>query len=153
MKDNIVNAFNNFQIADLDHDMIGMCKALVDWLQILRNEIPDEALPVLEKPDNYFKLDPHLPRMELRSNARDFLAAATKKQKEEIDFNIKVKNLYVGVCATAVIYHMPIEKIIEASNVDVEFTREDAKQMLLDNNMSPNWVKEPSGKDFSAIML
>jgi hypothetical protein len=31
--------------------------------------------------------------------------------------------------------------------------RETAKEALLNDNMSPNWLKEPSGKDFTAIML
>jgi hypothetical protein len=28
-----------------------------------------------------------------------------------------------------------------------------AEKVLLDDSMSPNWLKEPSGKDFTAIML
>jgi hypothetical protein len=51
------------------------------------------------------------------------------------------------------IYHMPTEKMVEASLQDKEFTREESKEMLLADNMSPNWLKEPSGKDFTAIML
>jgi hypothetical protein len=151
MKDNLLKALYDFQTCEFDHDMVGMCKAYVDWLKILRQEISGD-LPENEKPDNFYKLDPHLPRMELRENVRDFLAAATKKQKQEVDINVRMLNLYVGVLASMYAYHMPTDKIIEASKLDTEFTRKDAEKLLLDDNMSPNWIKEPSGTDFSAVM-
>lgn len=152
MKENIINAFDQYQISELDHDMIGICKSFVYWLKILRMEITGD-LPNNETPNNFFKLDPHLPKMELRTNVREFLAAATKKQKEEVDLEIRLQNLYVAVLAATYAYHMPTDKIIEASNEDKDVSRKECEEMLLANNMSPNWIKEPSGKDFSAIML
>jgi hypothetical protein len=154
MKDSIINAFDTFQIADFDDDMVGMCKALVDWMKVLRFEIPGEEFPDTkdEIPHNFYKLDPHQPKMELRRNFRK-IAAHYVKNQQEIDFIIQVKNIYIVVLMATYIYHMPTEKMVEASLQDKEFTREEAKEMLLADNMSPNWLKEPSGKDFTAIML
>lgn len=152
MKENIIKAFDQFQIAELDHDMIGICKSFVDWLKLLRQQIVG-SIPTNEPPNNFYKLDPHLPRMELRDNVRRFLAVATKGQNKDIEIDIQLQNLYVAVLAATYAYHMPTDKIIEASDQDKEVSRKECEEMLLANNMSPNWIKEPSGKDFSAIML
>lgn len=152
MKENLIQAFNNFQIADLDDDMVGMCKALVDWIKVIRLELGEEPLPEVEPLQNFYKLDPHQPRMELRKNFRQGLAFATKGQQEG-DYQLKLKNLYVVVISGTYVYHMPTEQIKEAGLKDEEFTREDSKNMLLSDNMSPNWLKEPSGRDFTAIMV
>lgn len=152
MKDSIINAFDNFQIADLDDDMVGMCKALVDWMKVLRAEIPGEEFPAAEAPERFHKMDPHQPRMELRKNLRKMMAHSVKYQTEE-DFATKIKNVYVTVLAATYIYHMPTEKMVEAGKETNEFTRDQSKEILLNDNMSPNWLKEPSGKDFTAIML
>lgn len=152
MKDSIVHAFNTFQITDLDDDLVGMNKAFVDWIKALRTEIPDEEFPAVEPPERFYKMDPHQPKMELRKNLRKMLAHSVKYQTED-DFATKVKNIYVTVLAATYIYHMPTEKIVEASLKENDFTREESKEMLLADNMSPNWLKEPSGKDFTAIML
>lgn len=152
MKDNIIEAFNKFQYADFDDDMVGMCKALVDWIQVIRFEISNETLPEVDPLDNFYKLDPHQPRMELRKNLRHSLAYATKHQEEE-DYITKLKNLYVVLITATYIYHMPTSEIIKAGKEDREFTREDIKDILLADNMSPNWLKDPSGRDFTAIML
>ena len=152
MKENIIQAFDTFQIADLDDDMVGMCKALVDWMKVLRQEIPAEEFPNAEPPERFYKMDPHQPRMELRKSLRKMMAHACKYQQEE-DFNTKVVNVYVTILAGTYIYHMPTDAMVKAGLEDKEFTREDSKEMLLADNMSPNWLKEPSGKDFTAIML
>lgn len=152
MKENIIQAYDAFQIADLDDDMVGMCKSLVDWMKVLRKEIPNEEFPAAEAPSNFYKLDPHQPRMELRKNFRKMAAHAVKYQEEE-DFATKIKNIYVVILAATYIYHMPTEEMVKAGMDNNEFTRDDAKNFLLNDNMSPNWLKEPSGRDFTAIML
>jgi hypothetical protein len=48
---------------------------------------------------------------------------------------------------------MPTEKMVVRSKEPTEITREESQEMLLNDNMSPNWLKEPSGKDFTATML
>ena len=48
---------------------------------------------------------------------------------------------------------MPSEKMAALSLSNEEFTRDMAQALLLEDNMSPNWLKDPSGKDFTAIML
>lgn len=151
MKENIIEAFNNFQIADLDDDMVGMCKALVEWIQVIRHELGEDTLPEIDPLENFYKLDPHQPRMELRKNLRKTLAFAVKGQEE--DEITKLKNIFIVLVSATYIYHMPTFEIVKAGKEDNEFTREDSKRMLLGDNMSPNWLKEPSDRDFTAIML
>jgi hypothetical protein len=151
MNEKMIECFDTFQIADLDDDMISMCKALVDWMVEIRSQIDLNLLPVAEAPFNFYKMDPHQPRMELRKNYRKMLAHAVKYQKEENE-EVKLINIYVTILAGTYIYHMPTQKMIELSAFGT-IDRETAKETLLTDNMSPNWLKEPSGKDFTAIML
>lgn len=151
MNEKIINAFNEFQIADLDDDMVGMCKALVDWMAEVRQQIDPSKLPQPESPHNFYKLDPHQPKMELRKNYRKMCAHAVKYQ-QETDDEIKLINIYVTILAGLYIYHMPVEKMVELSSAG-SIDRAAAQEVLLNDNMSPNWLKEPSGKDFTAIML
>ena len=153
MNDNIIKAFNDFQIADLDDDMVGMCKTLVDWMKVLRVEAPQVTFPDAEAPGGFYKLDPHQPKMELRKTLRKMLSHAVKYQGDDIDNDIKIINIYVVILAATYIYHMPSEKMATLSLSNEEFTRDIAKDVLLNDNMSPNWLKEPSGRDFTAIML
>lgn len=141
MNQNILDAFDNYQIADLNYDVVGICKSLIDWLKILNVELDKDTMFDLEKPENFFKLDPHIPRSDLRTNTRQFLALATKNQKENVEYIKKIKNLYVSVVAAAYVYHLPTDKIIEMSKKNVEYSREDVQKMLLEDNMSPNWIK------------
>jgi len=154
MNQRIINVFNDFQIADLDDDMVGICKTLVDFMKEIRRQIPDEEYPEAEPPHNFYKMQPHQPKMELRKNYRKLLANTVRNQHSIVSHNIKLLNLYVVLLTAAYVYHLPVEKMVELSkNVDGEFTRKESEQLLLDDTMSPNWLKEPSGKDFTAIML
>jgi len=152
MNKDILDSFDTFQVTDLDDDMAGMCKALVDWMKLIRTLVPANLLPAAEPPERFYKLNPHQPKMELRKNLRKMMAHACKYQEEE-DELIKVMNVYVVVLAAIYMYHMPADHLVKASESDSEFTREMAEKVLLDDSMSPNWLKEPSGKDFTAIML
>lgn len=153
MNEKIIKCFDTFQITDLDDDMIGMCQSFVDFMKEIRRQIPDEEFPEAEAPHNFYKLQPHQPKMELRKNYRKMLAYSVKHQ-QETDETIKLLNVFVSLLAGTYLYHMPSEKIAEASKqLDYVFTRSDSEKMLLDDDMSPNWIKEPSGKDFTAIML
>ena len=152
MNENIIKAFNDFQIADLDDDMVGMCKALVDWMKVMREEAPQSTFPNAHAPQNFYKLDPHQPKMELRKNIRKMMAHAVKYQGY-VDDETKIINIYVVTLAASYIYHMPTDKMVDAALDNEVFTREKAQALLLKDNMSPNWLKEPSGNDFTAIML
>jgi len=152
MNENIIKAFNDFQIADLDDDMVGMCKALVDWMKILKTEAPQVSFPDAVAPKNFYKLDPHQPKMELRKTLRKMMASAVKYQGD-VEDETKIINIYVVTLAASYIYHMPTDKMVAAAIDNQEFTRDKAQVLLLEDNMSPNWLKEPSGKDFTAIML
>lgn len=152
MNEKIISCYNNFQIADFDDDMVGICKAIVDFIKTLRNEIRGEDFEKQDPLNNYHKLDPHLPRLDLRWNIRSGLSV-TVKAEVDLEYDIKVRNLYVILLSILYFYHISVDKVIEASLKNEEFTREDSKKLLLSDNMSPNWLKEPSGKDFSGVML
>ena len=152
MNENIIKAFDDFQIADLDDDMVGMCKALVDWMKVLGAEAPQATFPNTEAPQNFYKLDPHQPKMDSRKSMRKMMAHAVKYQSD-IDDETKIINIYVVTLAASYIYHMPTDKMVNAALDNEAFTREKAQVLLLEDNMSPNWLKDPSGKDFTAIML
>jgi hypothetical protein len=91
--------------------------------------------------------------MELRKTLRKMMSHVVKYQSDDIDNDTKIINIYVVILAGTYIYHMPSEKMAALSLGSEEFTRDDAKEVLLDDNMSPNWLKDPSGRDFTAIML
>lgn len=152
MNQTIIDAFDTFQIADLDDDMVAMCKALVDWMKVVQREIPHVELPKAEPPSRFYKMNPHQPKMELRKNLRKMMAHACKYQQEPNE-EVQILNVYVVILAATYLYHMPTEQMVAASRQSVEFTRKEAERMLLEDGMSPNWLKEPSGKDFTAIML
>lgn len=151
MNEKIIQCFDNFQIADLDDDMVGMCKTLVEFMSEIRRQLNLVELPKNEPPENFYKLDPHQPKMEHRKNYRKFLAFAVKKQNDP-DESVMLMNIFVAVQVGIYTYHMPMEKMLELSKLD-KITRETAQEILLIDKMSPNWIKEPSGKDFTALML
>jgi hypothetical protein len=151
MNESILNACDAFQIAELDDDMVGICMSLINLMAEVRKLVDTDKIPALEEPTNFHKLYPHLPRVDLRTSYRKMCVYAVKHQ-EETDEEIKLINIYVAAMAGLYIYHMPAEKMVElaaAGTVD----REVAEQTLLDGDMSPNWLKEPSGNDFSAFIL
>lgn len=148
----ILQAFDTFQIADLDDDMVGMCKALVEWMQLIRTLLPAEPLPAATPPDRFYKMNPHQPKMELRKNLRKMMAHACKYQQEP-DVVVQTLNVYVVILAATYLYHMPTQQMVDRAAQPQVITRAEAQHMLLQDHMSPNWLKEPSGKDFRAIML
>jgi hypothetical protein len=151
MNEKIIKCYDAFQIADLDDDLIGICKSMVDWMAEIRQQIDPSLLPEPEPPFNFYKLDPHHPRMELRQNYRRMLAYSVKHQKD-VDDETKLVNIYVTILAGLYIYHLPVAKMVELSATGT-IDRATSEKTLLDDNMSPNWIKEPSGRDFTAIML
>ncbi len=151
MNEKIIQCFNNFQIADLDDDMVGMCKTLIEFMSEIRQQLNLMELPKNEPLENFYKLEPHQPKMEHRKNYRKFLAFAVKNQND-LDESVLLTNIFVALQIGVYTYHMPIEKMLELSKLN-EITREVAQEILLVDKMSPNWIKEPSGKDFTAIML
>jgi hypothetical protein len=151
MNESILNAFDAFQIAELDDDMIGIGMTLINLMAEVCKLVDTDNLPPHEVPTKFYKLNPHLPRVDLRTSYRKMCAYAVKHQDED-DEEIKLINIYVAAMAGLYIYHMPAEKMIELASVGT-VDREVAKQTLLDGDMSPNWIKEPSNIDFSAFML
>lgn len=152
VNDLILQRYDNIQIADLDDDIIGLCKAFIEFLQEVRALVPNAEYPNPSPPEKFYKLSPHFPKMEQRKNYRKFLSYAVRRQQEENE-NVKLLNMYAGVLAGMYIYHMPVEEMIKLSELSEEISRKQIETILLDDKMSPNWIKEPSGKDFSAIML
>jgi hypothetical protein len=151
MNESILKAHDAFQITEFDDDMVGICMSLINLMAEVRKLVDTDKIPALEEPTKFYKLDPHLPRVDLRTSYRKMCAYAVKHQDED-DEEIKLINIYVAAMTGLYIYHMPAEKMVElaaAGTVD----REVAKQTLLDGDMSPNWLKEPSGNDYSVFML
>lgn len=155
MNQDIKNACNNYLISDSDDDIVGMCKHTVDFLKLLKLKLKDENLPECIPPERFFKLEPHLPKMILRANFREFFARSIKyeKYKTNNDENQDIKNLIALVYTIAFVYHMPLKEMIRISEDKNEFTRKLAFEMLLKDNMSPNLLKEPSGRDFSHSLI
>lgn len=81
------------------------------------------------------------------------MMAHAVKYQSDVDNETKIINIYVVTLAASYIYHMPTDKMVALALDKGEFTRDKAQVLLLEDNMSPNWLKEPSGKDFTAIML
>jgi hypothetical protein len=139
-----------FQDTDYDDDIIGIMLALVNlekWCQDEAAEL-DLNLEDPKDPDRFHKMQPHFPAMKYRKTARQVLAGVCKEGDKEL----LVHNLHATVLAIAYIYHMPVAVMVEmARRGDV--TREQVLQALLDDGMSTNLPKDPSGKDFSALYL
>ena len=151
MNESILTACDAFQTAELDDDMIGIGKTLVDLMIEVRKLVDPDKLPLPETPTKFFKLDPHLPRVDLRTSYRKMCAYAVKHQDED-DEEIKLINIYVAALAGFYIYHMPVERLVELAAAGTS-DRELIKQTLLDGDLSPNWIKEPSNIDFSAFII
>jgi hypothetical protein len=139
-----------FQDTDYDDDIIGIMLALVNlekWCQEEAVEL-DLNLEDPKDPDRFHKMQPHFPAMKYRKTARQVLAGVCKEE----DKGLLVHNLHATVLAIAYIYHMPVAVMVKmAMRGDV--TREQVLQALLDDGMSTNLPKDPSGKDFSALYL
>jgi hypothetical protein len=140
-----------FQDADYDDDIVGIMLSLVNLEKWCQEEEAAEPLLVLEDPkdpERFHKMQPHFPAMKYRKTARQVLAGVCKEE----DKGLLVHNLHATVLAIAYIYHMPVAVMVEmAKSGDV--TREQVLQALLDDGMSTNLPKDPSGKDFSALYL
>jgi hypothetical protein len=151
MNESILKTFDALQIAEFDDDMVGIGMNLINFMAEVRKLVDTDKIPEHEVPTNFHKLHPHLPRVDLRTSYRKMCAYAVKHQDED-DEETKLINIYVAALTGLYIYHMPAEKMVElaaAGTVD----REVVKQTLLDGDMSPSWIKEPSNIDFSAFML
>lgn len=145
----------NFQITDYDDDIVGMCLSLVEWMKWLFTKSKELNFEIESKPDkpshNFYKHQPHFPRTELRSSARNVLEIAVKSEQDDIT---KYKNLFTCLLAITYIYHMPSERMYEIAKNNESFNREKATQILLDDNMSSNWlsVPKPSNRDYTALI-
>lgn len=155
MNQDILNACNNYLISDYDNDLVGMCKHTVDLLKLLKLKLKDENLPECIPPERFYKLEPHLPRMILRANFREFFVKSIKyeKYKTNNDENQDIKNLIALVYTIAFVYHMPLNEMIKILEDKNEFTRKLAFEMLLKDNMSPNLFQEPSGNEYTHGLL
>lgn len=138
-----------FQITDFDDDIVGICHSLVHWMREVNRQAQEHGYEISkpETPERFFKMQPHFPSMKYRKNLRIVIAMALREEDDEVC----IRNLFTSLLAATYIYHMPSEKMYNIALSDVEFNREDSKTLLLDDTMSPNWLKEPSDRDFSAL--
>lgn len=148
-REKLIEDHNNFQFTDFDDDLVGMCHNLVHWMRAVSKQAQEHnlALPMPETPDKFFKMQPHFPKMQYRKNLRKVIVMALREENDEVC----LINLFTALLAATYIYHMPSEKMYEIALSDAEFNREDSKNLLLDDTMSPNWLKEPSDRDFTAL--
>jgi hypothetical protein len=139
----------NWQITDFDDDIVGICYELVHWMREVNKQAQalNAQLSPPEDPEKFFKLQPHFPKMQYRKNLRKVIVMALREE----DDSLCLSNLFTSLLAAAYVYHMPSQAMYELALNDKEFTREDSKQLLLDDTMSTNWLKEPSGRDFTAL--
>lgn len=140
-----------FQDADYDDDIVSLALSLVNigrwcWEQAKDLEI---TLEKPQDPERFYKMVPHFPAMKNRVSARKVLAGICKEE----DRTLLVQNVFVGAFAVAYIYHLPAQKMFDMIIAEEETDRLTVQAVLLDDGMSPNLLKEPSGKDFSAIYL
>lgn len=139
----------SWQITDFDDDIVGICYELVHWMREINNQAKNlnVIIPKPDAPEKFFKLQPHFPKMQYRKNLRKVIVMALREE----DDSLCLTNLFTSLIAATYVYHMPSQAMYDIALSDKEFTREDSKQLLLDDTMSPNWLKEPSGRDFTAI--
>lgn len=146
----------DFQLRDFDDDIVGICLTIVVWMRWIFNksrELNFEIESEPEKPsENFFKHQPHFPRHTLRVNCRNILAAIMKNENDDIK---KYKNIFTCLLAITYIYHMPSQKMYDIAKNNEDFDREKATKLLLDDNMSPNWLEipKPSKTDFSGFII
>ncbi len=152
MSEALKTLHDRFQHADYDDDLITISKSLVDlmrWCYDESKQLGIELAPT-EAPDKFHKMQPHFPAMKYRKAARPALAEACKIE----DCELRARNIHVVCLAISYIYHLPVDQmrtISESTNEDV--SRDRMEKLLLDDDMSPNWVKEPTDKDFTALYL
>ena len=157
LSNSLSNNYNNIQITDFDDDIIGLAKSFIETLQtlnyLLSNKHVTEIINNITFPFNYIKIHPHFPKMEYRKNYRKLLKYAMRFQEKSIPYNIVLQNIYITIIAGIQLYHMPLYEMLEMSkNTTKEYSREEILELLLKDGMSPNWIKEPSGKDFTNLL-
>jgi hypothetical protein len=140
-----------FQDTDYDDDIIGIMLSLVNLDKWCREGAIELSIALEEpkEPEKFHKMQPHFPSMKYRKTIRKILAGVCKEQ----DKALLIQNLHATVMAISYTYHMPTEVIIEMARRDSDVTRDEVLKALLDDGMSTNLPKEPSGKDFSALYL
>jgi hypothetical protein len=141
----------SFQDADFDDDLVSLGKSLIDIMRWCHGEAKSAGfeLSPTEVPERFHKMQPHFPAMKYRKAARPALAEACKIEDPEL----RVHNVHVVALAICYIYHLPVDVLRTLAETEEDTPREKVKQVLLDDDMSPNWLKDPSGRDFSALHL
>jgi hypothetical protein len=137
--------FEQFQHHEYDNDLIGMTVAIVDWLKYLIEQGAEQI--EITQPERFTKRQPHLPPPDRRDAVKDMLADALRSDEEFV-----INNTYVGLIATTFVYNFPVEKLVEAATFE-SFSREQARQILIDDDVAEGILKEDSGKDFTAIYI
>jgi hypothetical protein len=152
-KEAILESYKLFQQADYDEDLIGMCCAVIRWLDKIATEMKNCNVEIDEfEPLQIQKLQPHFPSSDLRKNLR--LSLARFMRSEEENEKVYLQNALNAVLIASYIYHFPTEKLYRIAVDDKKvLTRDEVKQILLSDDMSPNWIKEPSDVDYSALFL
>jgi hypothetical protein len=152
MNNQLRDLYVDFQIADFDDDLIAICVRTVNILKWgFQEALEGEFEPAQnEWPSRFFKLQPHFPSMKNRKSCRQALDYAMKLEEAH---EVKVVNIMTTMIAITYVYHLPTAGLYEAAKNNMQFCRKEAELMLIEDKMSSNWIKEPSHRDFSAIIL
>ena len=147
----ILEKYTDLQIAELDHDLIGMFKACIEWMRVVIKQMPDLNYNLPDYPyAGYIKLHPHLPKPKDRIFIRKL--AGHLFQRSDITLEERFLEIYKTIITIMYVFHFPVDILLEYSKNDIVITRELAKDILLQDGMSKNWIKEPSGYDFSKVL-
>lgn len=151
MNENIKKFTNEILYAEYDNDLVGLCTASVNYLKYLFSIMPYSEFPHFEVPKNYVKYGPHLPRIELRKNFRRCITESAYLNEE--DYTTKLKSVFIAIISLCLAYNISFVKLINNALDVGDFSRNNAKDLLLSDGMSTNNLKEPSNSDYSYFML
>ena len=144
--------YHKFQVSDFDNDLVGLFIDGVVWLREIVKECKEKNIELEEivEPPIYHKLPPSYPLMDVRVNCRDIFRL---NFQYDLEHDVFLANSYVGMFATFYMYNFPVEKAKELILNEEELSRESVLKILVDDGMSMNIHKEPSGETFPKLMI
>lgn len=141
---------NDFLYCEADNDLVGMFTSVVNGIIKIKNRYPYISFEVFSMPDNYYKLSPHFPRMELRESLRTLIISFCNSN-DEIEVN--TQNIFSCLASALLVFHFPSNIAWDLIDRNQLIERDDSKKMLLNDGMAVAWVKTPSGINHSGMLV
>lgn len=151
MNEDLKKHANDYLYASYDNDMVGMFTTTVNFFIFLRKNYVIDHFDVVYQPENYYKLEPHIPKQEIVENSRKLFKSLLQSNEDSID--IKVKNIYTALIGISFCYHFPVEMMNTYAILGNVIDRDIAIKTLERDGMSSNWIQDPSGKDYTEFLL